>query len=201
MTLPVEDTGGGVEGGVAGGGVVDEGVTTGADGCSNPANPGLIWTSRDMDGARLALGRPERAAAVKGAAAAMYRDAAGDAMLFSDDIDSGLVATGAIGTIGTIVRSPAGAGALFDGPSDPVWGAVAGMVPAEDSLELVLDEGLGSDVRGALTTAEAGFFVNLWWSVCEEGVVTSGAVAATGREGMTADSGCGTVGNAGASGR
>lgn len=201
MTLPVLDTGGGVAGGVAGGGVVDEGATTGADGCSKPANPGLIWTSRDMEGARLAMGRFDCAAAVNGAAAAALRDAVGAARLLREDIDSGLVATGAIGTIGTIVRSPAGAGALFDGPSDPVWGTVAGMIPAEDSLELVLDEGLGSDVRGALTTAEAGFFVNLWWSVCEEGGVTAGAVVAAGRESMTADSGCGTVGNAGASGR
>ena len=71
VTLPVEDTGGGVEGGVARGGVVDEGVTTGAYGCSKPANPGLIWTSRDMDGARLAMGRPDRAAAVNVAAAAV----------------------------------------------------------------------------------------------------------------------------------
>lgn len=189
------DTGGGVAGGVAGGGVVDEGATTGADGCSKPANPGLIWTSRDMEGARLAMGRFDCAAA------AALRDAVGAARLLREDIDSGLVATGAIGTIGTIVRSLAGAGVLFDGPSDPVWGAVAGMIPAEDSLELVLDEGLGSDVRGALTTAEAGFFVNLWWSVCEEGGVTAGAVVAAGRESMTADSGCGTVGNAGASGR
>lgn len=75
------------------------------------------------------------------------------------------------------------------------------MFPAEDSLELVFGEGLGADARGALTTAEAGFFVNLWWSVCEEGVATVGAVAATGREGMTADSGRGTIGNPGASGR
>ncbi len=195
MTLPVEDTGGGVEGGVAGGGVVDEGVTTGADGCSKPANPGLIWTSRDMDGARLAMGRPDCAAAVNEAAAAVLRAAVGAAMLLREDIESGLVA------IGAIVRSPTGAGVLFDGLSDPVWGAVVGIFPAEDSLELVLDEGLGSDARGALTTAEAGFFVNLWWSVCEEGVVTTGAVAATGREGMTADSGRGTIGDAGASGR
>ena len=75
------------------------------------------------------------------------------------------------------------------------------MFPAEDSLALVLDEGLGSDARGALIIAEAGFLVNLWWSVCEEGVVTAGAVAAIGRDGMTADSGCGTIGAAGASGR
>jgi hypothetical protein len=116
-------------------------------------------------------------------------------MLLREDIESGL------GAIGVLVRSPTGAGVLFDGLSDPVWGAMVGGFPAEDSLELVPDEGLGSDARGALTTAEAGFFVNLWWSVCEEGVVTAGAVAAAGREGMAADSGCGTIGNAGASGR
>lgn len=191
----MEDTGGGVEGGVTGGGVVEEGVTTGADGCSKPASPGLIWTSRDMEGARLAMGRPDCAAAVNGATAAAVRAAVGAAMLLREDIESGLVA------IGAIVRSPIGAGVLFDGLSEPVWGAVVGRFPAEDSLELILDEGLGSDVRGALTTAEAGFFVNLWWSVCEEGVVTAGAVAAAGREGMAADSGCGTIGNAGASGR
>ncbi len=75
------------------------------------------------------------------------------------------------------------------------------MFPTEDSLELVPEVELGSDARGALTTVEAGFFVNLWWSVCEESAVTVGAVAATGREGMTADSGRGTIGNAGASGR
>lgn len=116
-------------------------------------------------------------------------------MLLREDIESGLVA------IGTIVRSPTGAGVLLDGLSDPVWGVVVGMFPAEDSPELVLDEGLGSDASGALTIAEAGFFVNLWWSVCEEGVVTAAAAAATGREGMGADSGRGTIGNAGASGR
>ena len=192
----MEDTGGGVEGGVAGGGVVDEGVTTGAAGCSMLANPGLIWTSRDMEGARLAIGRPDRAAAVKGAAAAMFRDAGGTVMLLRDDIDSGLV------TIGTIVRSPTGAGVLFDGLSGAVWGAVVGMVAAEDCLELVLDEAFGSDARGVLRTAEAGFFVNLWWSVCEEGGVTAGAVAARGREGgVVVDSGRGTIGDTGASGR
>ena len=116
-------------------------------------------------------------------------------MLLREDIESGL------GAIGVIVRSPTGAGVPFDGLSDTVGGAGVGMFPAEDSLELVLDEGLGSDVRGALTTAEAGFFVNLWWSVCDEGGVTTGAVAATGREGMTADSGRGTIGDAGVSGR
>lgn len=116
-------------------------------------------------------------------------------MLLREDIESGLVA------IGTIVRSPTGAGVLFDGLSEPVWGAVVGRLPVEDSPELVLDEGIGSDARGALTTAEAGFFVNLWWSVCEEGVVTACAAAATGREGMTEDSGCGTIGDAGTSGR
>lgn len=195
MTLPVEDTGGGVEGGVAGGGVVDEGVTTGADGCSKPANPGLIWTSRDMEGARLAMGRPDCAAAVKGAAAAVLRDAGGAAMLLREDIEIGLVA------IGTIVRSPTGAGVLFDGLSDPVWGVVVGIFPAEDSLELVPDVGLGSEASGPLTAADAGFFVNLWWSVCDAGGATAGAVAATGRDGMTADSGRGTIGNVGASGR
>ena len=194
----MEDTGGGVEGGVAGGGVVDEGVTTGAAGCSRLANPGLIWTSRDMDGARLAIGRPGCAAAVNGVAAAMYRDAVGAAVLLREDIESGLVA---IGTIGVVVRSPIRAGALLDGLSDPVEGAVVGMFPTDDSLELVLDEGLGSDARGALIAAEAGFFVNLWWSVCEEDVVTAGAVAATGRVGMAADFGYGTTGDAGASGR
>lgn len=116
-------------------------------------------------------------------------------MLLREDIESGLVA------IGTIVRSPTGAGALFDGLAEPVWGVAVGMLSVEDSPELVLDEGIGSDARGALTTAEAGFFVNLWWSVCEEGVVTAGAAAATGREGMTEDSGCGTIGDAGTSGR
>ena len=115
--------------------------------------------------------------------------------MLREDIESGLVA------IGAIVRLPTGAGALFDGFSDPVWGVVGRLFPAEDGLELVLDEGLGSDARGALTTAEAGFFVNLWWSVCEEGVVTAGAAAATGRDGVTADSGRGTIGDAGASGR
>jgi len=119
-------------------------------------------------------------------------------MLLREDIESGLVA---IGTVGAIVRSPTGAGVLFDGFPDPVRGAVVGMFPAEDSLGLVCDEGLGWDVRGALTTAAVGFFVNLWWSVCEEGGVRAGAVAATGREGMIADSGRGTTGNAGASGR
>ena len=119
-------------------------------------------------------------------------------MLLREDIESGLVA---IGTVGAIVRSPTGAGVLFDGFSDPVWGVVVGMFPAEDSLELVPDEGFGSDVRGALTTAETGFFVNLWWSVCEEGVVTAGVAAATGREGMAVESGRGTIGDAGASGR
>ncbi len=198
MTLPVLDTGGGVAGGVADGGVVDEGVTTGADGCSKPANPGLIWTSRDMDGARLAMGRFDCAVAVNGTAAASLRDAVGAARLLREDIGSGLVA---IGTIGAIVRLPTGAGVLFDGLSGPIWSAVVGMFPAEDNLALVLDEGPGSDARGVLTTAEAGFFVNLWWSVCEEGVVTAGAMAATGREGTTADSGRGTIGNAGASGR
>lgn len=194
----MEDTGGGVEGGVAGGGVVDEGVTTGAGGCSKPANAGLIWTSRDMEGARLAIGKPDCAAAVKGAAAAMFRDAAGAAMLLNEDIESGFVA---MGTIGAIVRSSTVAGVLFDGLSAPVWGVVVGMLPAEDSFELVPDERLGSDERGALTAAKAGFFVNLWWSVWEEGIVTAGAVVATGLEGMTADSGRGTIGNAGASGR
>ena len=151
----MEETGGGVEGGVAGGGFVDEGVTTGADGCSRLANPGLIWMSRDMDGARLAIGRPGCAAAVNGAAAAMYRDAVGAAVLLREDIESGLVA------IGAIVRSPIRAGALFDGLSDPVEGAVVGMFPTDDNLELVMDEGLASDARGALIAAEAGFFVNL----------------------------------------
>lgn len=198
MTLPVEDTGGGVAGGVAGGGVVEEGVTTGADGCSKPASPGLIWTSRDMEGARLAMGRPDCAAAVNGATAAAVRAAVGAAMLLREDIESGLVASG---TIGAIVWSPTGAGVLFNELSDPVWGAGAGMFPAEDSLELVPDEGLGSDVRGALTVAEAGFFVNLWWSVCEEGGVTASAVAATGLEGMVAATGRGTIGNDGVSGR
>lgn len=113
----MELAGGGVEGGVAGGGVVDEGVTTGADGCSTPANPGLIWTSRDMEGARLAMGGPDCAAAVNEAATGILRDAVGAAMLLRDDIESGLVA---IGTIGAIVRSPTGAGVLFDGFSDPV---------------------------------------------------------------------------------
>lgn len=117
MTLPVEDTGGGVEGRVEGGGDVDEGVTTGADGCNKPANPGLIWTSRDMEGARLAIGRPDCADAVKGAAAAMFRDAAGAVMLLKENIESGFVA---MGTIGAIVRSPTGAGVLFDGLSAPV---------------------------------------------------------------------------------
>jgi hypothetical protein len=74
------------------------------------------------------------------------------------------------------------------------------MFPAEDSLELVPDEGLGSEVSGPLTAAEAGFFVNLWWSVCEADGATAGT-AVTGREGMTADSGRGTIGNVGASGR
>ncbi len=55
-------------------------------------------------------------------------------MLLREDIESGLVA---IGTIGVIVRSPTGAGVLFDGLSGPVWGAVIGIFPAEDSLELV----------------------------------------------------------------
>lgn len=119
-------------------------------------------------------------------------------MLLKEDIESGFVA---MGTIGAIVRSSTGAGVLFDGLSAPVWGVVVGMLPAEDSFELVPDERLGSDVRGALTTAKAGFFVNLWWSVWEEGVVTAGALVATGLEGMTADSGRGTIGNAGASGR
>lgn len=116
-------------------------------------------------------------------------------MLLREDIESGLVA------IGTIVRSPTGAGVLLDGLAEPVWGVAVGMLSVEDSPELVLDEGIGSDARGALTTADAGFFVNLWWSVCEEGVVTAAAAAATGREGMGADSGRGTIGNAGASGR
>ena len=116
-------------------------------------------------------------------------------MLLSEDIDSGLMA------IGTIVRSPPEIGVLFDGLAEPVWGVAVGMLSVEDSPELVLDEGIGSDARGALTTAEAGFFVNLWWSICDEGVVTAGAVAAIGREGMTADSGCGTIGDAGTSGR
>lgn len=195
MTLPVEDAGGGVEGGVAGGGVVDEGVTTGADGCSKLANPGLIWTSRDMEGARLEIGRPDCAAAVNGATAAMFRDAVGVAMLLREDIDSGLMA------VGTIVRSPPEAGVLFNGLSEPVGGAVIDRLPAEDNLELVPDVGIGSEARGVLTTAEAGFFVNLWWSDCEAGGATTGAVAATGREGMTADSGRGTIGDAGASGR
>jgi hypothetical protein len=125
----------------------------------------------------------------------MFRDAVGTAMLLREDMDSGLVA------IGTIVRSPTDAGVLFDGLSEPVWGAVVERLPAEDSLELVLAVGPGSEASGALAAAEAGFFVNLWWSVCEEGVVTAGAVAATGREGVAADSGCGTIGDAGASGR
>ena len=77
-------------------------------------------------------------------------------MLLREEIESGFVA------IGAIVRSPTGAGVFFDGFSDPVWSVAVGMFPAEDSLELVPDEGLGSDARGALTTAEAGFLVNLW---------------------------------------
>lgn len=116
-------------------------------------------------------------------------------MLLREDIESGLVA------IGTIVRSPTGAGVLFDGLSDPVWGGVVRMFPAEDSPELVLDEVFGSDAIGALTTAEADFFVNLWWRVCEEGVVTVGAAAATGLEGMATDSECGAIGDTGTSGR
>ncbi|SPP63211.1 hypothetical protein NITLEN_10297 [Nitrospira lenta] len=55
VTLPVEDTGGGE----VGGGAVGVGVIAGVDGWSKFANPGLIWTSRDMDGARLVMGRPD----------------------------------------------------------------------------------------------------------------------------------------------
>lgn len=156
MTLPVDEAGGVVEGGEAGGGVVDEGVTTGADGCSTLANPGLIWTSRDMDGARLVMGRPDCAAAVNGAAAAVLRDAVGAAMLLREDIDSGLT------EIGAIVGPSTDAGVLFDGLSDPVEDAVVGRIPAVGRLEFALTEGLGSEVSGALAVAEVGFFVSLW---------------------------------------
>ncbi|ULA63625.1 MAG: hypothetical protein LZF86_110324 [Nitrospira sp.] len=159
VTLPVEDPGDVDEGGVAGGEVVGVGVTTGADGCSKLANPGLIWASLDIEGARLAAGRPDCAAAVNGDAAAAFRDAVGATTLLSDDIESGLVV---IGTIGAIVRSPVGAGMLFDGLSVPFWGVAGKRVPAEESLGLVCGEGIGSGGRGALTTAEVGFLVNLW---------------------------------------
>ena len=156
MTLPVDEAGGVVEGGEAGGGVVDEGVTTGADGCSTLANPGLIWTSRDMDGARLVMGRPDCAAAVNGAAAAVLRAAVGAAMLLREDTDSGLT------VIGAIVRSPTDAGVLFDGISELVGGAVVGRLPAEGRLGFALTEWLGSEVSGALAAAGVGFFVSLW---------------------------------------
>lgn len=152
----MEDAGGGAEGGAAGGGVVDEGVTTGADGWSKLANPGLIWTSRDREGARLAIGRPDRAAAVTGATEAMFRDAVGAAMLLREDMDSGLVA------IGTIVRSPAGAGVLFDGLSETAGDNVFERFSAEDRFEIGFGKGLGSEGRGALIAAEAGFFISLW---------------------------------------
>lgn len=156
MTLPVEDAEGVVEGGVVDDGVVEEGATTGVDGCSMFANPGLIWISLDIDGARLVLGRPDCAAAVNGVTAAVLLGTVGAAMLLREDIDSGLT------EIGAIVGPSTDAGVLFDGLSDPVEDAVVGRIPAVGRLEFALTEGLGSEVSGALAVAEVGFFVSLW---------------------------------------
>ncbi|MEQ1796036.1 MAG: hypothetical protein ABL970_17815 [Nitrospira sp.] len=62
--LPVEETEGGDEGGVAGGGVPNGGVTTGADGCRSVAKPGVCWMSRAIEAERLVDVGPELAAAV-----------------------------------------------------------------------------------------------------------------------------------------
>lgn len=102
--------------------------------------------------------------------------------------------------MGRIGRSPAGAGILFDGLFELVEGNGVGKFPADDNLELVAGRGPGSEATGAMTVA-AGFFVNLWWSVCDVDAVTEGSTVATGLEGRVVDSGRGTTGNWGASGR
>jgi hypothetical protein len=190
VTVPVEETGGGDDGGV-----VDGGATTGVDGCSNAAKPGFVCIRRAIEGERLADTWPEPAAAVDGAAAARLRDEAGVATALREDIESGTVGIGAIG------RSLTDAGMLFNVPSETVGGNAAGRFPADESLELVLGAGADSETRGATAAGGAGFFINLWWSPGDEGGVTEGGTAAIGRDGGTEDSGWATTGDAGAAGR
>lgn len=195
MTLPVLDTGGGVAGGVAGGGVVDEGVTTGVDGCSNEANPALIWTKRAIEGERLTFACPELAAAVNGATAARLRDGAGVAPAPKGDIERGGVA------IGTIGRPLTDAGMLLGVLSRTAEGKAAEGLAADDSLELILGVGVGSEAKGASTAGGSGFFINLWWSVNDAGAWTKGGAAAIGREGGAEGSGRTASAKAGAAGR
>lgn len=152
MTLPVEDTGGGDEGGVADGGVPAGTTTTGVDGCSSAAKPGFVCMRRAIPGERVAGVWLELTAAVGAAAAASLPDEAGVATAPREDIESGVVLIGAIG------RSLPAAGILFNVLSGP---GVPGRFPAGDSLELVPGTAVGSAARGGIAVGETGFFINL----------------------------------------
>jgi hypothetical protein len=93
------------------------------------------------------------------------------------------------------------AGRLFDILSETVGGNVTGRFPADESLELILGADVDSETRGATAAGGTGFFSNLWGSASDEGGVTEGVAAATGREGGTEDSGWAATGDAGAIGR
>jgi len=155
VTLPVEDTGGDDEGGVAAGGVPDGVTTTGVDGCSSAEKPGLICMRRAIAGERVAGAWPWLIAAVGAAAAASLPDAAGVATAPREDIDNGVVLIGAIG------RSLPAAGMLFSVLSGPVGANAAGRFPADDSRELVLGVAAGSGTRSVGPVGETGFFINL----------------------------------------
>lgn len=90
---------------------------------------------------------------------------------------------------------------LLDVPSGTVGGNVTGRFPADESPELILGADADSETRGATVAEGTGFFSNLWGSASDEGVVTVGGAAATGREGGTEDSGRATTGGVGVTGR